>query len=536
MTMLKKIANALAAFLIAQALVAPSGIAPSSFVMPAHAQFSSPSGGGTPQYPGNFIDPVYTMGADNTATATTGNITNGANSLTVASAASWSVGQGINVHNAASGGTAELGAAGTGCVSGIAGLVFTIVTCGTSTPLNASCGGACSAGLAVNHDNGYAAAQAALLCASTLRPIQWQGGFYYVSGVTSFAAACAMRGAGLSLTNFYNRGTTNDVFDIVGTSFNFATATWGDFAINQAPGITPTAGYAINLTGGVCATAASRIRMIMSNVQIEGTYGGLFIDEGTVESKFDHIFIYSTVGGRGLYFHVTTPCGDNSIMNSGVEGAPGTTDFEMYSADTMTIDNIKLNGGSKFFIVHEAFGLRFVNPSMEATGTTGVACGIDFGSGASDFQVTITGGEIAGYQSAFCNTQNNVGGAASNVQLYGNGGAGGGSGTTGNSTGNYQWPSPVVTGCTTNGTVNGDALTGNVTMTCTAQAMLMTFTTRNGAVPTNGQLCSLYHANGTLIPQTAYGVNNGPSYNSTATFGALTTVGSEVLAYKCQQF
>src|ERR1700731_4511768 len=77
--------------------------------------FASTGGGGGASLPSNCAG---------VNTATTGTISSGSPSLVVASATGWSVGMGIAVHNAGTGGTTEL----ITTVDNIAGTTFTLHT------------------------------------------------------------------------------------------------------------------------------------------------------------------------------------------------------------------------------------------------------------------------------------------------------------------------------------------------------------------------------------------------------------------------
>ena len=145
------------------------------------------------------------------------------------------------------------------------------------------------------------------------------------------------------------------------------------------------------------------------------------------------------------------------------------------SSDTMLISNLKLNNGSEILFAGASPAgwnsgpidrVRIINPSIEGIGTAGAACGIDFGfNGVTE--VTVTGGEIAGFVNAYCNPNNNINGASHNVIGIGN--------MYGNGILNYQWPAPVFSGCGANGSASGGARDGAVVMTCAGATMVMTF-------------------------------------------------------------
>jgi hypothetical protein len=479
---------------------------------PASAQFSA--GGGGPG--GTVANVVATYAGAGNNVATTGTIAISTNSLTsVASTAGWSVGMGVAIANAGTGGNTEL----IGCVGGISGTTFSIVTCGTTTPLNAI---ATATTQAVNHDDTYAISQA---IASGL-PVYLPHGNYNVTSGQTINSVITFAGDGSNQSIIYNRSKTAFVFTVGYSSTLASETTWQkgalfrDFGCSQAFGITPTAGgcFSVATAGGANTYVTG---LVITRIVMNALWSGIAVGNGTISNWFTDIYMTYFIGGWGIDYNAASPAGDAHFNDIEMTGT--NTGFRITSADTFEATNLKINQSGLLFngaSTANAAGpitrVRFVNPSIEGAFTS-TGCGVDFGSNGA-WQVTFIGGEIAGWATAFCNANNNTVGSANTV-------IGNVNSTQGNGIINAEWPRPVFSGCGTNGTATGDALHGSVTMTCAAATMVMTF---NSASADNGWKCDVRDiTNPTdLIAQTGFTA-------STATFATITTGSAATLVYSC---
>ena len=498
--------------------------------LPSRAQFNpGGGGGGGSSVPfADFIDPTVLFSADTTATATTGTITNGTNSLSVASAATWSVGQGIAIASAGTNPSGTTNAELVGCVGSISGTTFTIVVCGSTTPHNATaCSTTCTSVL-VNHDDTYALQQAEALAESSNRPVVIPGGTYLLTDTITFSKGISFSGVGLYPVTFYNRGTTNDVFKVVG-GFGMLLQ---NIDIAQFSGITPTAGYGINLIysdTSPCATNYISTATI-ARINIINTYGGLNVGPGVITSSIRDMLIYGAGAGYGVNYNNGGPCGDNVIDNVQTNGG-NTSGFTIVESDTTSFLNIKTNGTGQLLFSSptttpgspgQIGRVRFISPSFEGVGVDN--CNVQFGANGA-WGVTITGGGIGVGPSgnAICNGNNNINGAISNTIGY----VIGTNAASGYGMLNAQWPTPVVTGCATSGQpiAGSDALHGSMTVTCTSATLDLIFATQSSDT---GWSCTVTDVTtpSHLIVQTSW-------FYNTAMFGNVTTGTNEKLIYSC---
>jgi hypothetical protein len=481
---------------------------------------------------GAYIDPVALYSADTTGAVTTGSITSGSNQLTVASAATWSIGQSVAIAGAGPSG-AEL----VTLIDNIVGSVFTIAANASSTVISQN----------VNHDDTASFASMISLAESTGSPGRMPCGLYNVTGANLLSIPSSILGVSANCVVIQNRGTTNDVFDVE-WNWSIPSVTPGgqggllsDFAIVQAASVTPTAGYGLNFNvpgGGFCVNPALNGAHV-ERVNISGMFGGVSISSVLV-GWFKDMSIYSTGSGQGIYYNNPPGCGD--VLFDGIMmGGNTNTGFKIIASDTMTISNLKLNNGASITFAgvttatwsnSSIYRVRIVNPSIEGVGAGTNPCAIDFGANGTS-EVTITGGELAGYENAYCNGNNNINGASYNVLGYDNT-------VSGFGVLNIQWPAPVFSGCSSNGTVtpSSGARSGVVTMTCASQTMVMTFppgSADNGwncdvhdmSVPSNSILQSGYTA---IVNMSTWPVGSP----ATAIFAGTTTGSSATLSYKCE--
>jgi hypothetical protein len=429
-----------------------------------------------------------------------------------------------------------------GCVGSISGTTFTIVTCGTTTALNAS---ATATTQAVNHDDTYALGQAIALAAPgpPKRPINLPCGTYNVTSTLVLAYPINIFGEGRVCATIQNRGTTDDVLKLTNNYTTGGGLTLRDFAVSQASGITPTNGYGINLAaaGGDCMSQAQPQTHIF-DMYISGTYGGMNMGPGVLNSWFKDMTIYGLGLGQAIFYNNPPPCGDN-VVDGVFMGGNTTSGLIIATADTISFVNNKiLNSQLKFVAATSSISaampiidrVRVENLSIEVN-PGGPSCLIDFGTNGV-YQVILIGGEAGGSdgQSAlFCNANNNMNGYVSGMVS---------AGTSDYAEGavNAEWPAPIFQGCGTNGTAVGSALSGTVTMTCSMGSnMAMRFgvpaTTSNGAtivVPTvnSGWTCSVQDA---TTPANSF-VQTGWTINI-AFFKNITAGSGDQLTYACHR-
>jgi hypothetical protein len=352
--------------------------------------------------PSAYVFPV-SYGAAGVATATTGTITTGTNSLSVASAAGWSPGMGIAVHNAGAGGTAEL----ITTVSSIAGTTFTLAANAAATATTQ----------AVNHDD--TAALTACTVTSGL-PCFIPAGTYNVTSATPVTVAPYVLGSGTNSTFIQNRSLTTDVFFI--TYYDGSGATLGgifrDFSIVQSGVATNGFAFDIAPTGG--NTLAG---LVIENIFIESTYGGIKVQTGLNASWISKIWMYGQVNA-GILYQDANPNGDNWFTDIEIQAAQ----YGVYvtSADTAAFTNLKLNvttGTSLAFAASAAANvtrLRFINMSIEGGGTgISPSCGIDFGTNGVT-QVQFIGGGVGLLATGICNGTTAIDVGYTDLNFYSN--------------------------------------------------------------------------------------------------------------------
>ncbi len=359
---------------------------------------ATPAGGGTPggaSLQGQFnnssafggyaiaFDPVAMGSAAGIKTATTGSITIGTPTLTVASATGWRVGMGIAVANAGTGGNTEL----ITVVDNIVGSTFTLHTNAIATATTQ----------AVNHDD-----TAALVSAvANNRNVILSPGDYNVTGPITFNNPGSFKGMSAGV-QIWNRGTTNHVLDVTWSS-----PFWGptnpananipgglhiaDLTINQAAGITPTDGAAVHILGTDNNNYVENVWI--ERIVINQTYYGVFEDANQVANSYNDLRIYGTLGAC-LYINSPTASGDDHWLN--IECASGRPGGQVLitSADTQEFYGLQLNGAGINFngaTPTDIQGLRFHNTKVEGD-FVGPANSWDFGTQGAQ-RILIIGGE-----------------------------------------------------------------------------------------------------------------------------------------------
>lgn len=362
--------------------------------------------------PSVWIDPIASYHASGSIATTTGSITSGSNSLIVASATGWSVGMGIAVANAGSGGTTEL----ISSVTAVSGTTFTLANNAAATSTTQT----------VNHDD------SAALCAAAIsgKPVQVRQGDYNVTSACNVNVAATFVGAGRGLTNLWNRGTANDVFQISWVNAETGAAAnrgglFTDFSVQQAAGITPTAGYVFNVSG----TNTPWLRVTngtFRNIVISGTWGGITTGNGISFQFFENIKITDAVG-MGVFVNSQDPNGNFHFLNVEMQSSG----LQIGFASVVDFTNLKIDqgqGGAGDAILFSATtanatqSVRFINPSIEGPFT----CGMNFTHANSVIWLQIIGGSIDEGTSVFCNngTYDRYGSfadiSASGVRIYSN--------------------------------------------------------------------------------------------------------------------
>jgi len=364
------------------------------------------------------IDSISQYNAAGVITTTTGTISSGHNSLVVASAAGWTVGMGIAVHNAGAGGNTEL----VTTVSAIVGNTFTLGA-------NAS---ATATGQIVNHDDTAAISAAITAGASSGQPVHLRYGNYNITSGFTIGTPNDFFGDGPYATVIWNRSTTANIFTI-----NYEIPGGGmwirDFAVSQAATITPSAGYAFNIASA--SGAGQYVQSLrMSHININNTWGGIFTGTGVISNWFTDIFINNLVGtNNGILVNSPSPSGDSHFDNIEVNSQGSNTGVELVSSDTTEFTNLKINGGAGLLFAGSAqtsvTRVRFVNPSIEGI-TSSPACLVDFGTNGAT-QIQFIGGGIGLGVATLCNQAN-----VNQLELVGTDEYSPGSGLT------YSFPNP----------------------------------------------------------------------------------------------
>jgi HoxN/HupN/NixA family high-affinity nickel-transporter len=351
------------------------------------------------------IDPVTSYHAAGTIATTTGSIAASSNLLTVANAAGWSIGQGLDVAGAGSGGADLITS-----VTNISGTTFTLGANAISSVSNAI----------VNHDD-TAALNAAI---ASGRPVHLRKGNYNVTSQLTMSTPTSFVGDGVYSTIIWNRGTTNDVlrikYEIAAgwTSpggYNGNGAEVSDFQISQATGTTPIGGYGVHIEStdgaGFYVTGLSVSRLMMNDL-----WGGVKIGPGVISDWIADLNINSMVGGDGILVDSPAPSGD--MHYNDIEMAGPNTHLTLNNTDVTTFTNLKTNGSSPGILftntaTSNVKRVRFVNANIETAGS----CGVTFSS-AGARQVQFIGGGIGDVSAAFCNAANNVDFTVEGLNFY----------------------------------------------------------------------------------------------------------------------
>jgi hypothetical protein len=358
-------------------------------------------GGGTPSgsaggslagtYPtptvAGIIDPVASYNAAGVITATTGTISASSKSLTVASPSGWSVGMGIAVANAGTGGNTEL----ISSVTGISGSVFTLNDAAVATATTQ----------AVNHDD-TAAIKAAVASANTLNQrLRLRAGNYNVTSEIALSAPLLFecdgtveniaQGAGEQTTTggavIWNRGKTNNVFNITSgyTTIHFCT-------IEQNASITPTAGCAITVGNGSVYVRQTQI----INNRINGAWSGICLTGHVDNAVISGNIVYGLGGASNtdgaVHVDNASPAGGTIWSNNTFNVLNGGTTVSIINADTSVWSaNVIVNGDPCLSITGSVAHQLFTGNSFESGTNVGPLVVLN---GANVKGINFTGGEM----------------------------------------------------------------------------------------------------------------------------------------------
>lgn len=327
-----------------------------------------------------ILDPIATYNAAGVKTTTTGTISSGANTLVVASATGWSIGMGIAVANAGAGGNTELITS----VTVINGTTFTLAANAIST----------ATGQTVNHDDTAAIQAAVNAVSASLQRLHIRAGNYNVTSEITLAAPIFITGDGAvdNLTKslpqqsatggtvIWNRGKTNNVFNISSGYVQIR-----DLTIQQAAGITPTAGFAITI--GHASVYCYNV--ILENNYVYGTYGGMALT-GFVTAGFIRGNRVTSLVTAAIKVDNAVPAGgnhfvDNTFTTLNSSGAV----LVILQADIHQWTHNGFANGNPGIQIVNGIGQTFVNNSIENGSNTGQLILIQGGQG-----ITFIGGEV----------------------------------------------------------------------------------------------------------------------------------------------
>ncbi len=337
--------------------------------------------------------------ASGSVATTTGTITSGTNSLSVASATGWSVGMGIAVHNAGTGGNTELITS----VTNISGTTFTLSNNASATATTQ----------AVNHDD----TQALISCANSGTPCYIPTGNYNYTSEMDISTAGehvfgdgAMALTGNAITGF-TVGTNGTILvNRSTTAYGFVVKTSGvrieHMSYIQASGVTPTTGYALAVSGANYSGVVSFNDITMYNV-----CGGMQFTKSTnnIDGVFiSHMFIViapSCNSEAGINITAASPSGDFHFSQIQIypltEG--GTSNgILITNSDVNQFNEIKVNEFNTGLLINPTSGhtvgqQHFVNCSFEGPNpalTSAPQVYINPASGGTVNGISFTAGEM----------------------------------------------------------------------------------------------------------------------------------------------
>ncbi len=311
---------------------------------------------------GAWVDPIATPGSDNSiasgvVTTTTGTITVSTNQLTVVDATGWTVGMGIAVANAGTGGTTEL----ITYITGISGNVFTLNNNAIAT----------ATAQTVSHDD-TRALQTAVRSGKNVH--LRAGNFNVTTEIDIDTKALIVQGDGdrgrnvangETLTTMgtviVNRGATNNVFAI-----KIGDTAFYDFSIEQSTTISSTAGYAIVIGNG----ATKILNVKLANMMLYKISQGINIGNAVSDLHVTHVKIWHASGtNAGVFVNNSTPAGDFFFTDDYILCVGGGKGLYITSADTSSYMGLKTNNCNPGIKIDDSNGgvinQRFINMSTE---------------------------------------------------------------------------------------------------------------------------------------------------------------------------
>ena len=350
------------------------------------------------------------------------------NLLTVASTVGWQIGQGIDVATVGTSG-ADLVTTVTGISSTQLALAANSVSAGTDVKINHDDTAGLSASLATQKGVNLATGQYNITSGLSIAYPQWvQCSSAGIGTIPGFSGNVTPLGG----TVIWNRGTTDNVVSITSQQVHFL-----DCVIEQAPDITPTAGYGLVIGSGSSTLLDGG--WIERNI-VYNTYGLFDVNEGVYGWDISFNSFY---GGSFTDVEVTynnpVPAGDNKIVGNNIinqvtESLPGLT---FVAADTNEWIGTKFDSCNPCIALTSstAFNQRFTGGSMEDMGGvginitagknfqfTGMQFGVDNGHGAFNIVAPADYINITGsiFTNAFTGTPLSATIASNHISYIGN--------------------------------------------------------------------------------------------------------------------
>ncbi len=464
-----------------------------------------PAGSGTSISPtlgiasiSQWVDPITSYNAAGTIATTTGTITSGTSTLVVANATGWRVGEGIAVAGAGTGGSG--GTELVSSVTAINGLVFTLANNATASV----------SGATVNHDDTVALGEALM----SGYPVHLRAGNYNVSGpIATCSTSCSMYGD-LGFSFIWSRSKTANLFTI--NYGNYAgtpradniNSLFANFKINQAPGITPTAGYAFVVGSGSNSITDFTSGVYITNVSMANLWCGIETTTGLIASWFTNIQMLDFSGGNcGIYMQTPSPGGDLHWNDDELSGYNTGVTFGN-SFDTQEVTNLKTNDSG--VVIGAGIRLRMVNPSIEGDFNSTPLYGIQFLNDNAS-QIQIVGGAIDGMPNCLAATNVtgleivgvNMNQCTTAIQL-----SGGSATISGSTLGAYAGQINLTNGATAS--ISGNNVTGDGAFVTTYSA-------------------PYFLSTDATVNSVTLGANNNP-FNIPSTINAATQVNSQIAA------
>lgn len=341
----------------------------------------------------DWTDPVNDWNVSCSIATTTGTITATTNSLSVASATGWSVGMGIEVANAGTGGNTPL----VSIISTIVGTTFTLQDNAITTATTQTV-----------HHNDTVAWQTALNSGKNV--YGRQGCQTDVIGPIGIPANVWLKGnnrtdnltGNTSLaTIFWNRSATADVFHVNGSFVHIS-----DVAIIGDAAITPTAGAGIQM--GISSGSTFYKASVVENIRMNNVYNGVSVVGHTNAFTVKNVWVSPI--HDGFLINNTTPAGgiywDKDFVSCA--SATGTIGWYITNSDTDVYDHATATGcgidikvdDSNGTTIHQTFiGAQVENGNPNVLVTTAAGSGVSnvsFVGGANDDCTGSDGLDIAG--------------------------------------------------------------------------------------------------------------------------------------------